>query len=110
MTASPQRPFSTFELWVVTIVCLAFLAPGIWSYPLVDPWETQYAEVARRMLRDHDWAHLDWQHEGFRSKPVLMFWMIAASMKVFQLARDGGYVGEMVSSPWVMFVVRLPFV
>ncbi|HTJ43478.1 MAG TPA: glycosyltransferase family 39 protein [Kofleriaceae bacterium] len=104
------RPFSTFELWVVTLVCLAFLLPGIWSYSLIDPWETHYGEVARRMLRDHDWVHTDWQHEGFRSKPVLTFWLMASSMKLFHVAPDGGYSGEMVSSGWIMFVVRLPFV
>ncbi len=106
----PLRPFSTFELWVVVLLCLAFLLPGIWGYSLIDPWETHYGEVARRMLRDHDWAHTDWQHEGFRSKPVLTFWLTAASMKLFGVASNGGYSGEMVSSPWVVFVVRLPFV
>src|SRR5689334_11955072 len=104
------RPFSTFELWVVTLVCLAFLVPGIWGYSLVDPWETHYGEVARRMLRDHDWAHTDWQHEGFRSKPVLTFWLMAASLKLFHAAPDGGYSGQMVSSEWIMFVIRIPFV
>jgi 4-amino-4-deoxy-L-arabinose transferase-like glycosyltransferase len=101
---------STFELWIVTIVCLAFLLPGIWSYSLVDPWETHYGEVGVRMLKDHDWAHTAWQQEGFRSKPVLMFWMVAASLKVFGLAKNGGYSGELVSSGFVMFVMRLPFV
>jgi 4-amino-4-deoxy-L-arabinose transferase-like glycosyltransferase len=111
--AEPARrrfELSTFELWIVTILCLAFLLPGIWSYSLVDPWETHYGEVAVRMLKDHDWAHTDWQHEGFRSKPVLMFWMVAASMKLFGVAKGGGYSGEMVTSGFVMFVVRLPFV
>jgi 4-amino-4-deoxy-L-arabinose transferase-like glycosyltransferase len=108
--ARPARPFSTFELWVVVILSLAFLVPGIWSYSLVDPWETHYGEVAVRMLRDHDWVHTDWQHEGFRSKPVLTFWLTATSMKIFHVASDGGYSGEMVSSGWIMFVMRLPFV
>jgi 4-amino-4-deoxy-L-arabinose transferase-like glycosyltransferase len=106
----PRAAFSSFELWIVTFLCLAFLLPGIWGYSLVDPWETHYGEVARRMLRDHDWIHTDWQHEGFRSKPVLTFWLTAASMKLFGVAGNGGYSGEMVKSPWVLFVVRFPFV
>ena len=106
----PLRPFSTFELWVVAILCLAFLLPGIWSYTLVDPWETHYGEVAVRMLKDHEWIHTSWQHEGFRSKPVFTFWLIAASLKAFGLAHNGGYSGEMVSSPVTMLALRLPFV
>ena len=63
------------------------LVPGIRSYSLVDPWETHYGEVARMMLQEHDWVHTQWpggespkDNEGFRSKPVLQFWMMAAGM------------------------------
>ncbi len=104
------RGLATYELIVVAILLLAFLVPGIANYSLVDPWETHYGEVGRRMLQDHDWAHTDWQHEGFRSKPVLTFWMVAAGLKAFGQAADGGYSGEMVSSGWIMFAMRLPFV
>jgi hypothetical protein len=44
-----KRPLG-FELALVVLVALAVLVPGIWSYSLVDPWETHYGEVARRML------------------------------------------------------------
>src|SRR6185436_1990770 len=76
---------------------LVVLVPGIWRYSLVDPWETHYGEVGRMMLQNHDWVHTDWpggmdpkDHEGFRSKPVLSFWMMAASMETLGVARDGG--------------------
>ncbi|MCE9572748.1 MAG: hypothetical protein K8W52_06285 [Deltaproteobacteria bacterium] len=104
------RGLATYELVVVVLLLLAFLVPGIANYSLVDPWETHYGEVGRRMLQDHDWAHTDWQHEGFRSKPVLTFWMVAAGLKAFGQAAGGGYSGEMVSSGWIMFAMRLPFV
>lgn len=98
------------ELVLVTLLALAVLVPGIWSYTLVDPWETHYSEVARRMLQDHDLVHTKWQDEGFRSKPVLTFWMIAAGLRAFGLAEDGGFSGEMTSTPLVMLAIRLPFV
>ena len=44
-----------FEVAVVFLLACALLLPGIWSYSLVDPWETHYGEVGRRMLQDHDW-------------------------------------------------------
>src|SRR5688572_15626513 len=65
---APPRRRLGFELVIVTVLALAMLLPGVWRYSLVDPWETHYAEVSRRMLADHDWVHTDWQHEGFRSK------------------------------------------
>ena len=78
------------ELVLVVLVSLLVLAPGIGSYSLVDPWETHYGEVARMMLQNNDWVHTQWpgslggsfeENEGFRSKPVLQFWMMAAGMR-----------------------------
>src|ERR1700704_7125330 len=92
-----QRPLG-FELALVVVVSLVVLVPGLWSYSLVDPWETHYGEVGRMMLQNHDWVHTDWpqESEGFRSKPVLIFWMMAASMRALGMAADGGYSGERV--------------
>ena len=98
------------ELILVVLVATAVLLPGIWRYSLIDPWESHYGEVARRMLQDHDWVHTDWQNEGFRSKPVLTFWLMATSMRALGHGADGGYSGEMTSSPTIMLAIRLPFV
>lgn len=98
------------EIALVVLVATAVLLPGIWRYSLVDPWEGHYGEVARRMLDDHDWVHTDWQNEGFRSKPVLTFWLMASSLRLLGHAEDGGYSGEMTSSPTIMLALRLPFV
>ncbi len=99
-----------FEVAIVFILACALLVPGIWSYSLVDPWETHYGEVSRRMLQDADWVHTDWQNEGFRSKPVLTFWLMAASMRALGHGADGGYSGEMADSPTMVLAIRLPFV
>jgi 4-amino-4-deoxy-L-arabinose transferase-like glycosyltransferase len=104
-----QRPLR-FELAIVTLLATALLLPGIWSYSLIDPWETHYGEVARRMIQDHDWVHTQWQDEGFRSKPVLTFWLMASSMKALGVAANGGYSGELVQSEWTLLAIRLPFV
>ena len=108
-----------FELAIVVIVSAAVLVPGIWSYSLVDPWETHYGEVGRMMLQNHDLVHTEWpgtstgdrnDNEGFRSKPVLTFWMMAAGMRAVGLASDGGYSGEMVHDARTMVAIRLPFI
>ena len=106
----PRRIPMGLELALVVVLATALLLPGIWRYSLVDPWETHYGEVARRMLNDHDWVHTDWQNEGFRSKPVLTFWLMATSMRALGHGADGGYSGEMTASPTVILAIRLPFV
>jgi 4-amino-4-deoxy-L-arabinose transferase-like glycosyltransferase len=109
---APRRRPLGLELALVVIVALAVLVPGISRYSLVDPWETHYGEVARMMLQEHDWVHLDWPQdgEGFRSKPVLTFWMMATGMRAVGLARDGGYSGEMEHDARTMVAIRLPFI
>jgi 4-amino-4-deoxy-L-arabinose transferase-like glycosyltransferase len=118
MSVPGRRPLA-FELALVVVVAAAVLVPGIWGYSLVDPWETHYGEVSRMMLQNHDLVHLEWpgtssgdhnEIEGFRSKPVLQFWMMAAGMRAVGLASDGGYSGEMVKDARTMVAIRLPFV
>ena len=101
-----RRPLA-FELALVVLIASAVLVPGIGRYSLVDPWETHYGEVGRMMLQDHDLVHMQWpgtssgdknDNEGFRSKPVLTFWLMAAGLKAAGVANDGGYSGEMVAS------------
>jgi 4-amino-4-deoxy-L-arabinose transferase-like glycosyltransferase len=106
----PRRLALGYELALVVVVATALLLPGVWRYSLIDPWETHYGEVARRMLADHDWVHTDWQNEGFRSKPVLTFWLMATSLRALGHGDDGGFSGEMTSSPTVVLAIRLPFV
>ncbi|HEX2685782.1 MAG TPA: glycosyltransferase family 39 protein [Kofleriaceae bacterium] len=110
-TGPHPRPLG-FELALVVLVSLAVLVPGIWSYSLVDPWETHYGEVGRMMLQNHDWVHTEWPQdgEGFRSKPVLSFWLMAGGMRAVGMAADGGYSGEMVHDPRTMIAIRLPFI
>ena len=97
------------ELALVTLIALLILVPGLSRPTLIDPWETHYAEVARRILADRDWIKLSWENEAFRSKPALTPWLIAASLRAHGLAEDGGFSGEMISTNTIIWAVRLPF-
>ncbi len=111
VVAPRRRPLGA-ELALVVLVSLVVLVPGISRYSLVDPWETHYGEVARMMLQNNDWVHTEWPQdgEGFRSKPVLQFWLMAAGMRAVGIGEDGGYSGEMADSSMVMVGIRLPFI
>jgi len=115
---SPRRRPLGFELALVVLVSLVVLVPGIWRYSLVDPWETHYGEVAREMLENDDWVRTTWRgtmmgepndNEGFRSKPVLQFWMMAAGLSAIGV-EDGGYSGEMTDRTAIMVAIRMPFI
>ncbi|MBI5487842.1 MAG: glycosyltransferase family 39 protein [Deltaproteobacteria bacterium] len=87
---------------LVFLGALAVLLPGL-GYGLWDPWETHYAEVARRITVDGDWVSLHWgnadsdpaevrkhprpeqaaQRFLFFSKPILAFWLMALSFLAF---------------------------
>ncbi|HUU02519.1 MAG TPA: glycosyltransferase family 39 protein [Myxococcota bacterium] len=71
--------------WAV-LIGAAVILPFLGSSGLWDPWETHYAEVARRMVADGDWLTPRWRGELFFSKPVLIFWMMAASFKLFGIS------------------------
>lgn len=106
------RPLQRVRVWEVALVVAlvsALYLPRLGSHNLWDPWETHYAEVARRQLEEHDWIRMKWQDENFRSKPVLTFWLMAAGMKLGGVGEDGGFSGEFVSGHRVEWSIRLPF-
>jgi 4-amino-4-deoxy-L-arabinose transferase-like glycosyltransferase len=110
----PRRRLA-LEVVLVAIVSFVALAPGIGRYSLVDPWETHYGEVARNMLVGHDLVWMQWPgtngevaNEGFRSKPVLTFWLMSAGLRAVGV--DASYSGELVESSRTMIGIRLPFV
>lgn len=97
----------------VIIVDLATIGlAGPW-----DPWETHYGEVARNMLARHDPLDPWWQpgnggpdaeaEKSFASKPVLSFWLMALSMKLFGIGTSAD-PAEMLRTPWVELALRLP--
>ena len=96
----PLRAFFG-RTWVQHLVVLALsaalLLPNM-GLGLYDPWETHYAEVARRIWVDGDWITLRWHADSklgrqaggrcpdnpdecyFFSKPVLIFWLMGLSL------------------------------
>jgi len=105
-----RAAFRRYELAIVCATALAVLLPGLGSFTLIDPWEGHYGEVARRILEDNDWVKPRWQNEVFRSKPILSFWAMAASLGAHGVATDGGYSGEMIAQGGLaIWALRLPF-
>jgi 4-amino-4-deoxy-L-arabinose transferase-like glycosyltransferase len=79
LAQAPRAIFRAPGFWLIAVTTLLYL-PTLGNFTLIDPWETQYVEVAREMLSRRDWLSLWWGDQGwFMSKPILNFWLIAAS-------------------------------
>ena len=80
---------------LVLFVLVTYL-PGLGSYSLWDPWESQYAQVAHEMVEKDSYI-MPWYrgNNQWLSKPVMHLWMMTTSIRL---------LGE---SP---FSLRLPIV
>lgn len=65
------------------LVAAAVYLAGIDAYPLLDPDEGRYAEVAREMLESGDFITPRLNYVKYLEKPPLFYWAVAGSMAVF---------------------------
>ena len=109
LTATTERRIALALLGL----CVMLYIPLAGNYGMWDPWETHYGEIARQMLERNDWVSLWWpgspqdRMEVFH-KPVLHFWLMALSMKLFGLEWAGARASEIADSWRVEWACRLP--
>ena len=88
-----QRRFLWSLLASVVVLRLATLA----AYPLPDPSESRYAEMARKMLETGNWLVPQFDYgTPFWGKPPLSIWLTAASMSAFGVNEFGARLPSMV--------------
>jgi 4-amino-4-deoxy-L-arabinose transferase-like glycosyltransferase len=97
---------------LVILFGLLLYIPLAGSYGLYDPWEGHYGEVARQMTERGDYISLWWpgaplDPDHFWSKPVLSFWIMSLSLRLFGLAHAAP--GTMALSTRAEWALRLPF-
>lgn len=76
------------------VVCFFLYFVGLGDFPFIDPSEAYYVEACREMLQLGDYITPHLNYQIYFSKPILNFWLIAASYKMFGLSE---------------FSARLPF-
>jgi 4-amino-4-deoxy-L-arabinose transferase-like glycosyltransferase len=74
---------SSFELLIVTVVCVFLFFYGAGSFGLVGADEPRYAQIAREMLARHDFVSPTINGEPWLEKPALYYWLGMAVFKVF---------------------------
>ena len=66
-----------WALLLVVGVAVGVILPLLGATGFFDPWETNYAEVAREMVVRDDYLYPYWKDAHFFSKPILLFWLTA---------------------------------
>ena len=96
-TASANNQKSQKDLLAcgaLLVVCFFLYFVGLGDFPFIDPSEAYYVEACREMLQLGDYITPHLNYQIYFSKPILNFWLIAASYKSFGLSE---------------FSARLPF-
>ncbi len=84
MATPPQRPRST--LFTILLLWIAFYASfTLFTPQLLDDADSVHAEVAREMLLRHDYVTLYANGIRYLEKAPLLYWSMAATMRLFQL-------------------------
>ena len=78
------------------LIIIAFYLFGIGSLPLLGPDEPRYAQVAREMFLRGDPVTPTLGGHTWFEKPALLYWMIAASFKVFGVSEFSARLGPAV--------------
>ena len=108
--AIPKRPLSTTltlaVLWVVFYASFTLFRPA-----LLDDADSVHAEVAREMLLRHDWVTLYANGIRYLEKAPLLYWSMAAAMRVAQRLGHGSAQCLAVAAriPLALIVLALAF-
>lgn len=74
-------------LWIFVVIALLYLTAA--RVDTMDVDASQYAEMSREMMNSSNWLQLFDRGKDYLDKPPLLFWISAASMKVFGVNNFG---------------------
>jgi 4-amino-4-deoxy-L-arabinose transferase-like glycosyltransferase len=77
----------------IFIIIIAFYLYGLGYLPLLGPDEPRYAQIAREMFLSGDYITPTLGGYTWFEKPSLLYWMIAASFKVFGVSEWSARLG-----------------
>lgn len=100
-----------FWFWAA-LLCLALVA-GVQlfhrlQYPLIEPDEARYAEIAREMLASGDYLVPRLFSEPYLDKPPLLYWLLAGSYSCFGIS-DWSARLPPAAAAWLTVLVTFVF-
>ena len=92
----------------IFLIIIAFYLYGLGELPLLGPDEPRYAQVAREMFLSGDYITPRLGGYTWFEKPSLLYWMIAASFKVFGVSEWSARLGPALCG--LLTIVAIVFV
>jgi len=115
--AIPDKPsrsenpvaFCFRHLKILTLLVMVFILffYKLGSYPLFDLDEPRYAEAAREMLESGNWITPYFNYELRFDKPVLFYWLVAFSYKMFGLSEFAARFFSAVAATGIVLMLYL---
>ena len=75
-----------FVILLLLSLCFFIFFFGVGNYGLLDKDEPRYAGTALEMLKNNDWIIPKFNFENRFDKPILFYWLIAISYKLFGIS------------------------
>lgn len=97
MTNDEGTSCRLLALLAIVVAIVMFVFPLCLRFPLLDPDEGLHASIAQEMVEHHEWIVPQFLGERFLDKPILYFWVQAASQRCF------GFNEAAVRLPGLMF-------
>ncbi|HMH13786.1 MAG TPA: glycosyltransferase family 39 protein [Edaphobacter sp.] len=82
-SAPTNRRWSPRSIAILVLAWIVLQIGGLFTPGLLDDVDSIYIEIAREMLRRHDFVTPYINGVRFFDKPPLMYWMAAGSMRIF---------------------------
>lgn len=90
--------------WITLIVVsVCVLVPNL-SYPLIEPDETRYAQIAIEMNQSRDWVTPTLDGIPYLDKPPLVYWITAASFRWFGVHEAAARLPSMMSALFTIII------
>jgi 4-amino-4-deoxy-L-arabinose transferase-like glycosyltransferase len=83
--ASNGHPVQWRDVLILVVICAVPFFLFLGAVPLIDPDEGRYAEIPREMLERGDFITPTLNYVKYFEKPPLLYWLNAASIKLFGL-------------------------
>lgn len=97
-TALPSAPLlsviaarTSYTYALLTVLCALLFLPGLASIPPTDRDEARFMQATKQILETGDWVHIRFQEEPRNKKPIGIYWLQAAAVRLF---------GQDLTTPW----------
>lgn len=93
------------SLLFLGISCFLLFFIGLDSFPSIDPAEAYYVEAAREMVEMGNYIVPHLNYQVYFSKPIITFWLIAFSYKLFGISELASRLPFALLSTGMVFAV-----